>query len=201
MRGKLIACVGFLLAAQGAERPIEVTVALRHLQYPFAAISQGEMIAEGIYRHIGIRLKFLLGSAAGADAIDIELGTDTPPGIFPEALAYTTLDPPARPHIVIFLDRVREITGGHEVDAVLGYVFAHELAHALGVVPHAAMGIMKAHWENADLGKITLRTLAFVYDEIPKIRAGAAAYAATFGNAVVGDAAVGNSSRLIAKGR
>jgi hypothetical protein len=200
MRKTFLVGIGFLLAAHGAERPIEVTVALHNVQYPFAATAQGEVIAEGIYSHIGIRLKFLLGGAVANDVIDIEFRTDTPSRAFPGALAYTALDPPARPHIVIFLDRVREATDGHNMAAVLGYVFAHELAHAFGVVPHGSMGIMKARWESGDFGKITLETLSFVYDEIPRIRAGAAAYAATLRPAIVTDvAAIRSDSPLLAK--
>ncbi|MBP7149819.1 MAG: hypothetical protein KBD01_20015 [Acidobacteria bacterium] len=63
-------------------------------------------------------------------------------------IALATEDPP---RIVVYVDRVREVSGNRWYPLLLGRVLAHELVHALvGTGGHEPAGLMRAGWKLAD---------------------------------------------------
>jgi hypothetical protein len=98
-------------------------------------------IASGVFASIGVQLQWHDVLKCPPEAIYISFSRDTPANAHPGALAYAT--PYEGNHIVVFLDRVQDITG-RAGGRLLGYTLAHEIAHVLeGVARHSRNGLMK----------------------------------------------------------
>ena len=75
--------------------------------------------------------------------------------------------------IVLFYDRVLEITWPGRVPGVLGHVLAHEITHVLqGVARHSGVGVMKAKWDYLDHGEMQHNYLKLTGEDICLIRTG-----------------------------
>jgi len=89
----------------------------------------------------------------------------------PGALAYAL--PFDGAHIVVFLDRIQRSVPRKITSRILGHVFAHEITPILqGCNHHADSGLMKAHWDEADLRTMFWQTLPFTPDDITLIGRG-----------------------------
>lgn len=95
-------------------------------------------------------------------------GATLKPGIFGYA---------NRPEVATVLyDRIAAFADrdGYEEDAavLLGEIVAHEIGHLLlGPDAHSPAGIMRGHWDRAQVRRAILGTLMFTSDESSKIRA------------------------------
>jgi len=79
--------------------------------------------------------------------------------------------------IVVFYDRVEPLLRGHHAPqaTVLGYVLAHEIAHALqGIARHSETGIMRARWTDNDLKQMGIKVLTFTPEDVQLIQRGLA---------------------------
>jgi hypothetical protein len=108
-----------------------------------------------------------------AEGIVISLNVNTPASFLPGALAYAL--PYEGRHIEIFCDRITRCREPVMVSVVLAHVLAHEIAHILeGVARHSEEGIMKAHWDAADLFEMRRKPLEFAPEDVALIHLGLA---------------------------
>jgi hypothetical protein len=136
---------------------------------PFGLI-RGEFIAAKIFENIGVRISWVHRTHCGqsSESIAVQVSTGAPPGRFPGALGYTRL---AERQIEVFYDRVEHSFEIPIMPSVLGHVLAHEIAHVLeGVNRHSAEGLMKAHWDNQDFGRMFPQLLPFAPEDVELIR-------------------------------
>ena len=77
-------------------------------------------------------------------------------------------------HIVVLLDRIREMVPPVAVPALLGHVMAHEITHILeGYSRHSESGLMKAHWEGREFKTMeTANGLLFAPEDVETIHRG-----------------------------
>jgi hypothetical protein len=74
----------------------------------------------------------------------------------------------------VFWQRVQELHENSNVGVagILGSVMAHEIGHLLlGSNAHSVSGIMRAHWEAAELRRINMGALLFLTDQEVRMRA------------------------------
>ena len=74
----------------------------------------------------------------------------------------------------IWYDRVRSrtVASSWEGDSILGHAMAHEIGHLLlGSNSHAYVGLMSAHWFNAELRRASRGALLFTSSEQERLRA------------------------------
>ena len=79
---------------------------------------------------------------------------------------------------MIYEDRLRQFLNAHPslAGVGVGYVLAHELAHAMqGEARHSESGIMKAHWDTPDFQEMFFQKLAFTAEDVDLIHQGLAA--------------------------
>ena len=133
-------------------------------------VEPATFIAYQLFKPAGVTLEwhtdFRFCQGQNNRVITANLLTNTPPELHPGALAYTL---PYERHIQVFFDRIAR--KNDLLPYLLGYVFAHEIAHVLqGVARHSDSGIMKAHWNNDDFALMTRRQLRFSDSDIQIIR-------------------------------
>ena len=126
-------------------------------------------VASDIFAGIGVKILWHSPRNCPSEAILITFSNDTPPSLFPGALAYAL--PYEGTHIVVFDDRVTKKRGN--VSILLGHVIAHEVTHILqGVARHSESGVMKANWTGADYQQMTREPLQFTDDDVMLIHSG-----------------------------
>ena len=145
--------------AQMAKRIVTVCTTDR----PGQVTDQARLVASQIFRGIGVKLVWHIDArfceAHPDQAIVVSYSRNTPkelrPGTFAMALPYEGT------HIEIFSDRVGAVGGGVRED-LLGHVLAHEITHMLqGSARHSDSGLMKAHWDRAELAQMKVRHFSF----------------------------------------
>jgi hypothetical protein len=152
-------------ASETAERTVVVCVEKGGHS---GVLEPATFIAYELFKPAGVTLEwhtdFRLCQAQDNRVITVNLSTNTPPELHPGALAYAL--PYESTHIQVFFDRIAR--GKNDLlPYLLGYVFAHEIAHVLqGVARHSDSGIMKAHWNNDDFALMTRRQLRFSDSDI-----------------------------------
>ena len=112
------------------------------------------------------------GAALGpADAV-LEVFS-SPPTITPHALGGTNTEE-GGPMICRvyygFAVQLAEQYDGVQAAELLGYAFAHEIGHALGIEKHLAGGIMKARFSRRDVEDMTREWLRFTPREARRLR-------------------------------
>jgi len=132
---------------------------------------RAQWLASKMFAEIGVTLHWRDGLRHCPPLdIDITLDERTSPTLKPGALAYAL--PYEGTHIHVFYDRIAQ----HEknmVPSILAHVLAHEITHILeGVVCHSASGIMKAHWDDKDLRRMTFEPLKFEKGDVDLIDRG-----------------------------
>jgi hypothetical protein len=129
---------------------------------------QAKEMANRLFGQIGVTLMWR-GNPRGCpvDAILINVRSDTPPGVFPQALAAAM--PFEGAHIRVFFDRIHQRSFGRPAlePVLLAHVLVHEIVHILqGTDGHSNSGLMKALWDRADCDTMMRTGLAFTREDI-----------------------------------
>lgn len=177
-----------LLGAIGAGRiravetiQVDVDVFIQKGNWP-RSVALPERLASEIFGRIGVHVKWHLGElpavpCAGHRCAGIRLVDHAPVSATPGAFAS------ARPYgssgslISVYQDRVHALITNHPSlsDALLAYIFAHELAHVMiGSDHHSDTGVLRAEWSNADFAGMETGRLGFTDDDSDFIRQGMA---------------------------
>jgi len=140
----------------------------------FAAVSIGKIVASDLFQRIGVQLRWqCFEDEPPAQDFSKEIlirfvDSSRREIVHRDALAY------ARPYaiegvrVVIFYDRLgpRIANGSLEAGSIMGYVFAHEIAHVLrGVDSHEPEGLMRARWTPQDFHAMEERRMRFTREE------------------------------------
>ena len=129
------------------------------------------MLNRRIFAEIGTGIEWRCASGS-EQAIMIAMSTNAPDASHQGALAYAQ---PFTGVIRVFYDRVHNYAPGVRAH-LLAHVLAHEITHILqGITRHSESGIMKAHWDDRDLRKISSKGLAFTPHDVLLIHQGMAA--------------------------
>jgi hypothetical protein len=132
-----------------------------------AVLRRAEGTVVEIFASIGVPLVFRNGRAraAGRTSVSIEMQLDdgeVPPEFHPDAMAYAAPFANAGTRIHILCRRALNPPRDAGSGVFLGHVMAHEIAHVLeGTDHHAAEGVMKAQWGNADIRRMLSGPLPF----------------------------------------
>jgi hypothetical protein len=141
-------------------------------------LAPGKSLASSIFQKIGVRLNWRTGELPkGKAAFGIRTAEHAPKSATGEALAATRLTAAAGIEITVYEDRLRKFLEAHRslAGVAAAYVLAHELAHAMqGEARHSELGIMKAHWDEADFQQMFFHKLTFTAGDAASIRRGLA---------------------------
>lgn len=184
-RGCLIALI-FAVAAgarAGECRPgvqlVTIYASAGKAAVPNEVLWRAKYWASRILESAGVSVQWVKGKPPFDDRRTVcgELLTVTfdpgaPAGFGSQTLAYARLDPERSTEIHIFYGRVLALQRISRPDVILGYVLAHEIAHALEGVPrHSSEGIMKAKWSPLDYAEMAFGLLLFAPEDKELIRA------------------------------
>lgn len=162
-----------ILAVGARGQQTVITVGIESAQLaPFKTLAKAQEIASRLYASIGIKLKW---SNASTAAISMCLDQGVPESVHPGALGYAAPYGKSGTRIHVIVDRLTKAGSERLQGALLGHVMAHELGHVLeGFSRHAEMGVMKAHWDEAEYDRMLTGTLEFTAEDADWIRAGVA---------------------------
>jgi hypothetical protein len=139
-------------------------------------------LASEIFGRIGVHVNWHLGEMpavprAGLRCTGIRFVEHAPISATPGALASARPYGSAGSLISVYGDRVHALTARIPSlsDALLAYIFAHELAHVMmGSDYHSGAGVLKAQWSYADYAAMVTRRLSFTDGDSDRIRNGMA---------------------------
>lgn len=137
------------------------------------AISAAQLITSLMFKNIGVPLSWpdMKNCAGASNPILVTLCFDTPPDLFPGALAYS--QPFEGVHVRIFLDRISAAGGPCPRQVLLAHVLAHEIGHILqGSDQHSYEGVMKSRWNPADYARMARQPLPFSDPDIQMVYRG-----------------------------
>jgi hypothetical protein len=127
-------------------------------------------IASKMFRRIGVTLVWVVSGPCPPDGIRISLTGNTPETLQPGALAYAL--PYEGTHIRVFRDRIWANQPAL-VPHLLAHVLVHEIIHILqGVNWHSGRGVMKVHWNRADISQMLWSELPIAQEDIDRVHAG-----------------------------
>lgn len=163
---------------EGAET-IQVDVYVDKGNWP-RSVGVPEKLASELFGRIGVHVNWHLGNLPAAPCIaqrctGIRLLEHAPVSASPGGLAS------ARPYgsygtlISVYADRIHALTTSLPSlsDALLAYIFAHEMAHVLMASDyHSDVGVLKAQWSYADYAQMVTRRLGFTNGDSDRIRNG-----------------------------
>lgn len=121
-----------------------------------------ETKASRIFDSIGVKIRWVNGPVCqpGAEPPIMVVVQYRSSKQFPHALGLAL--PSDGRHAWVFYDRVRETAEEVQLQTLLGYVLAHEVAHLLqGTIRHSVQGIMKACWDEEDRRHMETGLLVF----------------------------------------
>lgn len=171
----ILITTAILLSADGHESKIPVVsvdVRPQNNEPSAQVLLHAECWASQILAGAGVRL--IWHEHANMHPIVIDIATDVPEGFHRGSLAYT--QPFEGTRITIFWNRVNRSPNLQTTTALLGHVFAHEIAHLLeGTNRHAKEGIMKANWTTQEIEQMGWTPLSFDPVDIDLIQRGLAA--------------------------
>lgn len=150
-----------------------LTICLGTAPGSFSMIQPAKRVVSGVFSDINVRIEWHNRAKCPVEAIYVSFSSQTPVEEHRGALAYTR--PYEGTHIVVFLDRVRNIgyTAAYAMAGLLGYVLAHEVAHLLeGEVRHSETGIMKGQWGADEYFKMGQGKLGFAAEDVRLIHKG-----------------------------
>lgn len=131
--------------------------------------SRSEKIASNMFSSVGVTVDWR--SNCPADGIRISLANQSPAKRMPNAFAYAL--PYEGTHIVIFYDRVKDLSQPSRRPSLLAHVLVHEITHILQGIPrHSDQGVMKANWDGSDYSAMSWKPLAFTPEDIVLIHNG-----------------------------
>ena len=134
------------------------------------AVSASKEIASRMLRGIGVTLVWVHSKSCPPEAIHITLTGDTPATLRSGALAYAL--PYEGSYIRVFRDRI-EAYRPALVPHLLAHVLVHEIIHILqGCTRHSESGVMKAHWDGEDFGRMLRSELPIAQEDIDLVHAG-----------------------------
>ncbi len=140
---------------------------------PVQGLLRAELMAAQMFRAAGVELEWrrdLDPRVCPARSIQITVGQNTSPNVYPGVLAYAVPDGSKR--IQVFFDRIEKFQLTQPT-ILLAHVLVHEITHILqGVSRHSETGVMKAQWETADYNNMTRKPLPFTPTDIELIRRG-----------------------------
>jgi hypothetical protein len=176
--------VGIAMAAGRSAQAEECTVTA-YVRAGFtwsALVRRAEGRATGMFREIGVAVRFRNGVADRANAADDACGTpivliiDSEAGGQPaseHALAYATPYSKSGTSIHIFMDRIGSGRNPYFETVLLAHVLVHELTHVLeGIARHSEDGIMKARWNSLDEKLMRSHPLPFTALDVDLIHTG-----------------------------
>jgi hypothetical protein len=182
MKMKTFWAIGIVMAglsAQAAE--CTVTVYVRAGSSWSAMLGRAEMQAAGMFRKIGVAVRFRNGAdrvnasddGCGAPIV-LTMGSQAGDQRSSEhALAYATPYSKSGTCIHVFLDRVAPGRNPYFETVLLAHVLVHELTHVLESVDrHSEEGIMKARWDSRDQELMKAHPLPFAAIDVELIHAG-----------------------------
>jgi len=135
-------------------------------------VAQGAGMASQMFADIGVRIQWHHDhcNAPPLGALVVDLATEEPAQLFPEALAYSHLN---GVEIEVFYNRIVDAVGPRLLPRLLAHVLVHEISHMLeGVNRHSAEGIMKARWEPNDFLEMSIKPLRFAPEDVELIQRG-----------------------------
>jgi len=172
---------GTTVWAQPGTKAVQYTVAVCAPHTSDEVTPPAQFVASQLFKRIGVNLAWhndaRFCQLHPDQAIVISYSRNTPKELHPGALAMAF--PYERTHIEIFSDRLAGV-GGVVREKLLGHVLAHEITHILqGSALHSDSGLMKEHWDHAELTQINDHYLSFtdldvklIYGGLPMRRGG-----------------------------
>lgn len=151
----------------------QVVICMERFGDSALVISQAQQIASHMFESIGLHLAWreLNGCLRDARPILVTLSVNTPPELFPRALAYS--NPFEGVHVRIFYDRLSVARWLCPPALLLAHVLAHEIGHILqGSDQHSGSGVMKSCWDPFDYPKMARHPLPFSELDIEMIYRG-----------------------------
>jgi hypothetical protein len=132
---------------------------------------QAKGIASTMFTAVGVTVHWHGMNHCPVDAIRISLSERTAANNRPGALAYAL--PYEGTHIVLFWDRIQDLSSGRARPHLLAHVLVHEVTHILqGVDRHSETGIMKAHYTLLDVAQMECHPLTFTDLDVLLIQLG-----------------------------
>jgi hypothetical protein len=194
----------------GKSRPATVDVYLNDRDDTAKLLEPGTWVASGIFSRIGIRVKWHTGDppavagrgAALQPAFGIRTVEHAPEWATWGVLASSELHGSSGEIITVYRDHVQSFLAEHPtlLDAALGYILAHELAHVMqGIARHSTTGILTPKWSAYDYQHMKYRVLAFTQSDVKLIHQGLARKLANMGAATVVDCESDSPAALSSK--
>jgi len=135
-------------------------------------VIMAQQLAARMLESVGVTLMWRRGTPVtqGDDeVIEAVLVETAPPDFKPDALAFAIIGAASGTRIEVFYDRVLSCGPPDVVPSILAHVLVHEITHILeGVGRHSDHGVMKAHWDAGDIGRMR-RLLPFAPEDIALI--------------------------------
>lgn len=124
-----------------------------------------------MYARIGVTLVWHDRKNCPAGALRISLFHGDLADYRPEMLGYAL--PYGGTRLVIFWERIDATAPKGDAAQLLAHVMAHEIGHVLeGTCRHSASGLMKAHWDKADIRDLCWKPMPFAEEDIVLIYQG-----------------------------
>src|ERR1700693_3070132 len=174
MKKTLMMMWGATVWAGPGTKAVECTVAVCAPHSPDEVTAPAQLVASQLFRRIGVNLAWhndaRFCQVHPDQAIVISYSRNTPKELQPGTLAMAF--PYVRTHIEIFSDRLVGV-GGVVREKLLGHVLAHEITHILqGSALHSDSGLMKEHWDRAELAQMKDHYLSFTDLDVKLIYSG-----------------------------
>jgi hypothetical protein len=162
----------------GAAEKIKVDVYLQRDN--FQLMGRAEAVASEVFTKLDVRVTWHEGElpatpCVGRRCIGIRMVPSAPASCSPGVLAYARPFGSSGSSITVYEDRLHHLLHGFSglSNVLLGYVFAHELAHVmLGYDYHSASGVLKAQWKYADYLDMIGHRFRFTSSDGERIRDG-----------------------------
>jgi hypothetical protein len=132
-----------------------------------------------MFARIGVRVvwrdgELKEGAPTSPVNIQVQFTDQAPAGVSRDALARALPFGDHSVAITVMFDRIRFVAHRSSREApILAHVLAHEIGHVLQRTnAHAAVGVMKAHWDGADYDAMEKKPLEFTALDLEMIKDG-----------------------------
>lgn len=123
----------------------------------------GIVLASRMFAEVGIELRWQTARLNGSGKVPqlyVQVMKNAPAAASSGALAFSA--PFRTGKIIIFWDRLQKAAGHGSLSVLLAYVLAHEIIHVLTAsAVHTNTGLMKAHWTDEDIWRMSKQPLPF----------------------------------------